>query len=63
MSAPNADDRRVAQPRVNREVPIDILVPKLDELELTAHILVFKKRVDFRRIPDTEATGIQLADR
>lgn len=46
-----------------REVPIDILVPKLDELELTAHILVFKKRVDFRRIPDTEATGIALADR
>ncbi len=33
-----------------REVPIDIEVLKRDALELTAHILFFKKRVDFRRI-------------
>lgn len=37
-----------------REVPIDIEVPKPDELELTAHILIFKKGVDFKRVPNAE---------
>lgn len=46
-----------------REVPIDIEVPEADRLELTAHILIFKKRVKFRRIPDAEAAGLQLAKR
>lgn len=35
-----------------REVPIDIEVPERDELELTAHILIFKKGVDFKRVPN-----------
>lgn len=34
-----------------REVPIDIVVPKPNELELTAHILFFEKDVDFKRVP------------
>lgn len=34
-----------------REVPIDIAVPKPNELELTAHILFFEKDVDFKRVP------------
>jgi hypothetical protein len=46
-----------------REVDIDIEVPKADELELTAHILVFKRLVQFKRVPDSEVEGIQLADR
>lgn len=46
-----------------REVPIDIEVPKADELELTAHILIFKRQVAFKRIPDAKVVGIQLADR
>lgn len=33
-----------------REVAIDIEVRTHDHLELTAHILFFKKRVDFRRV-------------
>ncbi len=33
-----------------REVAIDIEVPKRDRLELTAHILFFKKRVEFKRV-------------
>ena len=37
-----------------REVPIDIEVPKRDELELTAHILIFKKDVDFKRVPSAD---------
>jgi hypothetical protein len=37
-----------------REVSIDIEVPKPDHLELTAHILIFKKDVDFKRVPSTE---------
>jgi uncharacterized protein (DUF2147 family) len=37
-----------------REVPIDIEVPKRDELELTAHILIFKKDVDFKRVPNAQ---------
>lgn len=45
-----------------REVNIDIEVPKADQLELTAHILVFKRLVQFKRVPDAEVEGIQLAD-
>lgn len=46
-----------------REVPIDIEVASANELELTAHILFFKKRVQFKRIPDAQVAGIQLAER
>lgn len=46
-----------------REVPIDIKVQSADAFELVAHIMIFKKRVDFKRIPDTKVAGIQLADR
>lgn len=46
-----------------REVPIDIKVPSANALELIAHIMIFKKRVDFKRIPDAQVTGIQVADR
>lgn len=34
-----------------REVRIDIEVPNTDRLELTAHVFVFSRRVDFTRIP------------
>jgi hypothetical protein len=46
-----------------REVPIDIKVPSADALELVAHIMIFKKRVDFKRIPDAQVAGVLLADR
>ncbi|MGB3051766.1 MAG: hypothetical protein WBB42_12255 [Polyangiales bacterium] len=46
-----------------REVPIDIEVPHANELELTAHILIFKKRVQFKRIPDAQVAGLQVAER
>ena len=46
-----------------REVPIDIEVPQADELKLTAHILIFKKRVEFKRIPNEQVAGRQVADR
>ena len=46
-----------------REVPIDIEVPHANALELTAHILIFKKRVQFKRIPDAQVAGLQLAER
>ena len=46
-----------------REVPIDIKVPSANDLELIAHIMIFKKRVDFKRIPDAKVAGILLADR
>ncbi|MFW2386777.1 MAG: hypothetical protein ACN4G0_00455 [Polyangiales bacterium] len=46
-----------------REVPIDIKVQSADAFELIAHIMIFKKRVDFKRIPDKKVAGIQLADR
>ena len=46
-----------------REVRIDIEVPKADQLELTAHIMIFTRQVDFTRIPDAEISGRQLADR
>ncbi|MGB5351532.1 MAG: hypothetical protein WBN10_18135 [Polyangiales bacterium] len=46
-----------------REVPIDIEVPHANALELTAHILIFKKRVQFKRIPDAQVSGLQLSER
>lgn len=46
-----------------REVPIDIKVQSADALQLIAHIMIFKKRVGFKRIPDAKVAGIQLADR
>jgi hypothetical protein len=46
-----------------REVLIDIEVPHADKLELTAHILIFKKRVQFTRIPDAQVAGLQLSER
>jgi hypothetical protein len=46
-----------------REVPIDIQVPHANALELTAHILIFKKRVQFKRIPDAQVSGLELAER
>lgn len=42
-----------------REVPIDIEVPKPDHLELTAHILFFKKRVDFTRVASSTLAALQ----
>ncbi|HSN84132.1 MAG TPA: hypothetical protein VLS88_16245 [Polyangiales bacterium] len=38
-----------------REVRIDIVAPERDELELTAHVLIFKRRVGFKRVPSSEA--------
>lgn len=46
-----------------REVPIDIEVPTADELQLTAHIMIFTRRVDFKRIPDEQVAGRLVADR
>ncbi len=46
-----------------REVPIDIEVRHANQLELTAHILFFKKRVQFKRIPDAQVAGLQVAER
>ena len=46
-----------------REVRIDIEVLKADQFELTAHIMIFTRRVEFKRIPDADVTGRQLADR
>jgi hypothetical protein len=46
-----------------REVPIDIEVPNADELKLTAHIMIFTRRVEFKRIPDEQVAGRQVADR
>lgn len=46
-----------------REVPIDIEVPSAKELKLTAHIMIFKKRVQFTRVPDAQVAGVQLAER
>lgn len=45
-----------------REVQIDIEVRSAKELQLTAHILVFKKRVQFTRVPDEQVAGVQLAE-
>jgi hypothetical protein len=49
--------------RRKREVRIDIEVPKADQLDLTAHILFFTRRVHFKRISDAEVAGRQLAER
>jgi hypothetical protein len=49
--------------RRKREVRIDIEVPKADQLDLTAHILFFTRKVHFKRIPDAEVAGRQLAER
>lgn len=38
-----------------REVRIDVEVPGRDALELTAHVLIFKRRVGFKRVPSAEA--------
>ena len=46
-----------------REVRIDIEVPDQDQLELTAHVLIFSRRVQFKRIADEDVAGRQLADR
>ncbi len=46
-----------------REVPIDIEVPSSNELKLTAHIMIFTKHVRFKRVPDAEVVGVQLAER
>lgn len=46
-----------------REVRIDIEVPSVDELKLTAHVLIFTRRVQFKRIPDEKVAGRQVADR
>ncbi len=46
-----------------REFRIDIEVPHADELKLTAHVLIFSRRVQFKRIPDEVVAGRQLADR
>jgi uncharacterized protein (DUF2147 family) len=46
-----------------REVRIDIEVPSADELKLTAHILIFSRRVQFKRVPDEDVAGRPLADR
>ena len=46
-----------------REVSIDIVVPHADKLELTAHILIFKKRVQFKRIPNEQVAGLEVAER
>lgn len=46
-----------------REVRIDIEVPKADQLDLTAHILIFTRRVQFKRIADEAVVGRQVADR
>jgi len=40
-----------------REVRIDIVAPGRDELELTAHVLIFKRRVGFKRVPSSEAAA------
>ena len=46
-----------------REVRIDIEVPNDEQLELTAHVLIFSRRVQFKRIPDENAAGRQVAER
>ena len=42
-----------------REVRIDIELPKDDHLELTAHIMIFTKEVDFRRVPTAELAALR----
>jgi hypothetical protein len=42
-----------------REVRVDIEVPKHDHLDLTAHIMIFTKEVDFRRVPHGELAALR----
>lgn len=42
-----------------REVRIDVEVPKRDQLELTAHIMIFTREVDFRRVPTAELAALR----
>ena len=42
-----------------REVRIDIAVPSRDALELTAHILIFTKDVDFSRVPSSKLAALR----
>jgi hypothetical protein len=44
-------------------VRIDIEVPNDEQLELTAHVLIFSRRVQFKRIPDEDVAGRQVAER
>ena len=42
-----------------REVRIDIAVPSRNALELTAHILIFTKDVDFNRVPSARLAALR----
>jgi hypothetical protein len=42
-----------------REVRIDIALPSRDALELTAHILIFTKDVDFTRVPRSKLAALR----
>ncbi len=42
-----------------REVRIDIAVPEQNQLELTAHILIFTKDVEFTRIPSASLAALR----
>jgi uncharacterized protein (DUF2147 family) len=42
-----------------REVRVDIAVPEKDQLELTAHILIFTKDVEFKRIPSSKIATLR----
>lgn len=46
-----------------REVRIDIAIPDVDQLKLTAHVLFFSRRVEFNRIPNAGLPGGQFAKR
>ena len=43
----------------DREVRIDIALPSRDELELTAHILIFTKDVEFKRVPSSKVASLR----
>lgn len=43
-----------------REVRIDIVVPDANRLELTAHVLIFSRRVQFNRISAANLARLQL---
>jgi uncharacterized protein (DUF2147 family) len=42
-----------------REVRVDIALPEHDQLELTAHILIFTKDVEFTRIPSARLAALR----
>lgn len=42
-----------------REVPIDVRMVDHDELELTAHILIFTKDVEFSRVPTSKVASLR----